>query len=300
MDGIDMRILSRLMNNCRESDRQIGKSVGISGSAVNSRIKKLEGSGVIEGYTIKIEPPVLGYGIFYVMVSGSEIKDMVEQIKTVGEPFFIVPCVGGVTVCGIVVSGAMKDKIELVKDGMRDARVLAVLEPGAGAAESNLTKTDLEIIDRLLECPRKRIEDVSREASLSTKTVARSLDKLFGNENIQFTAMYDPTRLGGYIPYAVLTWISGDIRKIKKKFDERFGGAYMQIPFLTENQIVLFMYGGSIFAMDQVTQEIRDVDGVRSTDIFIPKNIVYPNAWLKNAIRAAKRSPTLHLAHQTN
>ena len=37
MDNFDIQILSRLLNNCRESDRQIGRELGMSGGAVNSR-----------------------------------------------------------------------------------------------------------------------------------------------------------------------------------------------------------------------------------------------------------------------
>ena len=44
MDNLDMKILSRLLNNCRESDRQIGKELGISGGAVRVRIKKMQES----------------------------------------------------------------------------------------------------------------------------------------------------------------------------------------------------------------------------------------------------------------
>ena len=40
MDNLDMKILSRLLNNCRESDRQIGIELGISGGAVRARIRK--------------------------------------------------------------------------------------------------------------------------------------------------------------------------------------------------------------------------------------------------------------------
>jgi len=300
MDKIDMRILSHLMNNCRESDRQIGKSVGISGNAVNSRIKKLEKAGVIEGYTIKIEPPALGYGIFYVVISGNEVEGKIEQIKLIGEPFFIVPCVGGATVCGIVVKEDVENKIELAKNIMKDVRILTIFEAKTDIAGSNLTKTDLEIIEELLRDPRKKIEDVAKETEFSTKTVTRSLDKLFKNENVQFTTMYDPSKLENYIPYAVLAWISGDMKEIRREFDERFGRMYMQIPFLTKNQIVLFLYSDNIFKLDEITQEIRDIPGVESTDIFIPKNIVFPNTWIKNAIRAARRSPTLHLMYQTN
>lgn len=294
-----MRILSRLVNNCRESDRQIGRAAGISGNAVGSRIRKMEGAGVIRGYTVKIEPPALGYGIFYAVVAGDRADERVGQIRLVGDPFFIVPCVGGVTVFGVVAKENVQEKIELARGVMKGVRVLTIFEAQAGGgAGPDLTRTDLEIIEALLDDPRKRIEAVAREAGLSTRTVARSLDKLHANEDVQFTAVYDPSRLGGYIPYAVLTWISGDMKRIKGRFDRKFGGAYMQIPFLTRNQIVLFMYSDNIFKLDEVTQEIRRIRGVEATDIFIPKEISFPHAWVRGAVEEAKRSPTLHLARQ--
>ena len=40
MDNLDMKILSRLLNNCRESDRQIGMELGISGGAVQCKNQK--------------------------------------------------------------------------------------------------------------------------------------------------------------------------------------------------------------------------------------------------------------------
>jgi DNA-binding Lrp family transcriptional regulator len=42
LDILDIKILGRLLNNCRESDRQIGKELGISGGAVRARIKKMQ------------------------------------------------------------------------------------------------------------------------------------------------------------------------------------------------------------------------------------------------------------------
>ena len=300
MDKIDMHILSHLMNNCRESDRKIGKNIGISGNAVNSRIKKLEQLKIIEGYTIKIEPPILGYGIFYVVVSGDDIDEKLNQVKLIGEPFFTVPCVGGITVCGIVVKEEVEKKIELAKNIMKDVRVLSIFEAEGNNLDSNLTKTDLEIIDKLLDNPRKKIEDVAKEAKLSTKTITRSLEKLYANESIQFTTIYDPSKLENYIPYAVLTWINGNMGKIKKILDKKYGKNYMQIPFLTKNQIVLFLYSNNIFKMDEVTQDIRKIPGVDFTDIFIPKKISFPYMWIKNAITNAKKSPTLHLTYHTN
>ncbi len=45
MDNSDIKILSKLLNNCRESDRQIGKDLGISGGSVRARIRKMEDAG---------------------------------------------------------------------------------------------------------------------------------------------------------------------------------------------------------------------------------------------------------------
>lgn len=63
----------------------------------------MQESKIIEKFTIKVEPPILGLGVLYVVVSGQNIKDILEQIRLVGEPFFVVPCVGGITVCSIVI-----------------------------------------------------------------------------------------------------------------------------------------------------------------------------------------------------
>ena len=50
-----MKILSRLLNNCRKPDRQIGMELGISGGAVGSRISKMEKLGIIEKFCLKVE-----------------------------------------------------------------------------------------------------------------------------------------------------------------------------------------------------------------------------------------------------
>ena len=295
-----MQILSRLLNNCRESDRQIGKELGVSGGAVKSRIRKMQEAGVIEYFALKIEPPVLGYGVFYIVVTGRDFNAILEQVKLVGEPFLIVPCVGGVTVCGIVVKENVQQKIELAKNLMRDVRVLTIFEAENPGVNSNLTKTDLMIINELMKDPRQKIETIAKATKLSTKTITRSIDKLQKDDAIQFTLVYEPTRIDGYIPHAILTWVTGDLEKTLRRLESEFEKSFLQIPFIAKNQIVLFMYSDNIFKLDDLTQRVRNVHGVESADLFIPKKIVFPQKWIQNAISDANKSPTLHLMYQTN
>ncbi len=295
-----MQILSRLLNNCREPDRQIGMEVGISGGAVKSRIKKMIKNGIIEFFTLKIEPSVLGYGILYFVVTGEDLDKILQQVKLIGEPFFVVPCVGGVTVCSIVVKENVQQKIELAKNLMKDVRVLSIFEAENPGVSSDLTKTDLEIINELTKDPRQKIEDIAKKTDLSPKTVTRSIEKLQNDDAIQFTLVYEPTKIKGYIPFCILTWIDGDLKQTLDVLKNEFSEYFMQIPFIAKNQILLFMYSDDIFKLDNLTQQARKIPGVRTADLFIPRKIAFPQEWIKDAIKEAKKSPTLHLMYQTN
>ncbi|MDH3277335.1 MAG: AsnC family transcriptional regulator [Nitrosopumilus sp.] len=300
MDNSDIKILSRLLNNCRESDRQIGKYLGISGGSVRARIRKMEDLKIIENFTIKVDPPVLGLGVLYIVVSGQNIQEILEQIRLVGKPCFIVTCIGGVTVCGIVAKGNLEEKIELANKLMKGVRVLSIFESENPEYDSNLTKTDLEILEQLMKDPRQKIESLSKKTNFSTKTVARCIEKLNQTEGIQFTLTYNPTKIKGFIPHAILTWIEGDIKETLKILEKKFSDSFLQIPFIAKNQIVLFMFSKDIYDMDELTQKVRNIEYVKTADLFIPKKMKFLHDWLESAITELKNSPTLHLLYQTN
>ncbi len=295
-----MKILNVLLDNCRESDRQIGKKIGISGGAVKNRIQKMIDNKIIEKFTLKIEPPVLGYNLFYVVVTGQNKDDILKQIKLVGDPFLVVPCVGEITVCGIVVKENVEQKIELAKNLMKDVRVLSIFIAENPGIRSDITKTDLEIIEKLLEDPRAKIDDIAKATDFSSKTITRSIDKLQNDEAILFSLIYNPEKLSGYVPYAILVWVDGDLNSVLKSVEKKFSDSFLQKPFIAKNQIVLFMYSDNIFKLDDLTQKVRDINGVKFADLFIPKKINLPTKWISDSIKSSKSSKKLHLVYQTH
>ena len=295
-----MKILNMLLDNCRESDRQIGKIIGISGGAVKSRIQKMIDNKVIQKFTLKIEPPILGYNLFYVVVTGENKDDILKQVKLIGDPFLVVPCVGGITVCGIVVKENVEQKIELTKNLMRDVRVLSIFNAENPGISSDLTRTDLEIIEKLLQNPRAKIDEIAGATNFSTKTITRSIEKLQNDDAILFSLLYDPEKLSGYVPYAILVWVENDFKKTLKTLEKKFSNSFLQKPFIAKNQIVLFMYSDNIFKLDELTQNVRDVDGVKFADLFIPKEINLPTKWISDSIKLSKSSKKLHLVYQTH
>ncbi len=61
MNKVDIAILKALVRNSRASLQEIGAQVGLSATPCWNRIKRMEESGVIEGYTVRLNPEALGY-----------------------------------------------------------------------------------------------------------------------------------------------------------------------------------------------------------------------------------------------
>lgn len=67
MDIIDVKILEVLQSNSRVSISELSKKVNLSLSAVSERLKKLEGSNVIEKYTVILNSQALDKELSVIM-----------------------------------------------------------------------------------------------------------------------------------------------------------------------------------------------------------------------------------------
>lgn len=67
MDNIDYKILNMLKENGREKASDISKAIQLSVSAVLDRIKKMEESGLIKGYTVMVDAKALGNDVTALM-----------------------------------------------------------------------------------------------------------------------------------------------------------------------------------------------------------------------------------------
>lgn len=63
MDDYDRKILAYIQQSGRASYGEIGAAAGLSVSAVNERLKKLERQGVIAGWTARLNPAAVGCGV---------------------------------------------------------------------------------------------------------------------------------------------------------------------------------------------------------------------------------------------
>jgi len=61
IDEVDRKILNELLRDCRRSYRSIARRAGVSVGTALTRIRRLEKSGVIRGYSAVLDHDKLGY-----------------------------------------------------------------------------------------------------------------------------------------------------------------------------------------------------------------------------------------------
>ncbi len=102
LDTVDRKLLDALINNARTSNAELARLVGLSAPSVTERIRRLEDSGIIGGYTIKVDPTALGLPISVwlrvrpmpgeydrVVAILQNIKEVVQCDRVTGEDCFL-------------------------------------------------------------------------------------------------------------------------------------------------------------------------------------------------------------------
>jgi Lrp/AsnC family leucine-responsive transcriptional regulator len=92
IDTIDGQILTILQNNCRTSNAEIARQLGMAPSAIFERIKRLEERGYIEGFSARLNPKLLNLGLLAFVqvrsrdrVSGLDTAERLAQFPEVLE-----------------------------------------------------------------------------------------------------------------------------------------------------------------------------------------------------------------------
>ncbi|WP_159172643.1 Lrp/AsnC family transcriptional regulator [Exiguobacterium oxidotolerans] len=68
LDQTDLQIIDELSQNSRITMKELGQKIHLSGPATSARVLKLEEQGIIEEYTILVNPLKMGYSV-HAMIS---------------------------------------------------------------------------------------------------------------------------------------------------------------------------------------------------------------------------------------
>lgn len=102
LDSIDIELLRILHRDARASIADLARALSMSAPSISERLRRLRESGVIQGFTIEVDPTLLGYELaFYIRISPlpgqlskavsviHQIDEIVECDRITGDDCFI-------------------------------------------------------------------------------------------------------------------------------------------------------------------------------------------------------------------
>lgn len=163
LDLVDRKILGVLRENARTSKADISRRVGLTPTAVHERLSKLERSGVVRGYDVRLDAEALGLAVTaYVFVTRVGPAARAET----GKRLAMLPEVEEVS----KLAGA---EDFLVKVRVADTKALArLLDSGFGSIESVGSTRTAIVLDTILDTRGPRVP-AEPDGSLRDVTTAR-------------------------------------------------------------------------------------------------------------------------------
>jgi DNA-binding Lrp family transcriptional regulator len=87
VDDIDRQLIGLLRNDARASVASLAKALGVSRGTVQNRMARLEASGTIVGYTVRLKPDIEEQrmrAFMTVAVEGNQVDAVIRAMR--GEP----------------------------------------------------------------------------------------------------------------------------------------------------------------------------------------------------------------------
>lgn len=150
MDETDLKILTMLRDNSRESLGKISEVLGISKATVSRRLSRIEQEGYITGYTIITNPAKMGLmkGMISLEIMGTAVNAVIDQLRGFKEIESVMRVFGDHGLICVVYTKSVDSLYELIQND-----ILKI---------PNVRNVEVDIvIDRMLINPNAEL-DVSR------------------------------------------------------------------------------------------------------------------------------------------
>jgi DNA-binding Lrp family transcriptional regulator len=275
LDETDIDILRILFNDCRTSYRSIGLSVELSTNAVKARVKRLFSTGVIQDFSIMINPAAFGDPkLCHLTIKDSKtLKETMNRLKLLGELVMKLDCIGGISVIVVAIrKQEQEEKIQLLSEALKPAIVQNCFVGQSHPTTLKLRETDFKILKCLISNPRMEISEIARRISASSKTVSSKLEKMKENKMLHFIVKTDPASMQGYVRLIMIIRMERkgsqkSIRHIQEELEKNF---VMAFPIIIQEDVTTWqLVAQNIFEIDPVLKKIELLGGVKGADVYI-------------------------------
>jgi len=293
LDKLDLKIISLLSENSRISYRNISSIVDLSPNAVKIRVNKMLSSGIIKEFVVRVNPSLFGYEKEFSLTIrniDSKIKEdsIIDKLRLFGEILVFAKQLGGSCICILAAKKETEEKISIIDDLMKPSIVEKTIFADYNVPSMKIHTSDLIIIKCLLSHPRMQIENISKETSLSTKTITRWFEKMKRNHIVQFTIMRDMSSLQliGYIEFAIIINVNKHLyQSVLETIYHEMAEYILFIPNIYRNNIIFaVLFCANIPMLDLIVTRLQTYKGVEKIELFITTKLAFYQNWLNKEI----------------
>jgi DNA-binding Lrp family transcriptional regulator len=191
----------------RISYAEVGRRLDLDEETVRARVKKLQESGVIAGWSVFLNPRVLGRAMVRV---GLALADEAAKDR-------VLPALRAMDGVQLIFDhyGPSLGVVFMQEPGRALERQLEVLAALTGStphvspvtfppATTELSKQDWRIVRALRADARRSYAELAGELGLSERTLRRSIDRLTQGKAVYLMPRIDMTRVDGLVPASFL------------------------------------------------------------------------------------------------
>lgn len=292
IDNTDLAIMKELQRNSRASTRKIGNSLGISYNTINNRIKRMADQNVIDRFIAVVNHEFFGYKKLYLLISGidmekynnSNIFSILNLAGHVSEHYI---CVGQLHSFGLLIKENLDQKVEMLKRLIENLTILGIQEPRKTRIRlERLKKIDFKIIYYLVKDPRASLDDMARNAKVTTKTVKRRIDDLITNNVIAFSTTFRPESIQGYILFHILLIAPpGSELRIYERIRSDYQTHFFAEPVVQRGIIFLNLFAQNVYELDnRYVEIINSSSEIEKSWLFIDKDVKIFQNWIVDEI----------------
>jgi DNA-binding Lrp family transcriptional regulator len=293
LDKLDLKIISLLSRDCRISYRNMASIVNLTPNAVKARVNKMISKGIIKNFIVRANPALFGYEIecsITIQNVGRKMKEehIVDKLNLFGNVLVYAKQLGQSSIYVLALKEVEEDKIRLINDLIKPAVVEKIIFANYRLPSIKIHISDLKIIKSLLLNPRMQIEEIAKDTSLSTRTVARWFERMKKNQFLEFTTMRNMSSLQliGYIEFALIIAVDKNfhrnvINTISYEMDEYL----LFIPNVYQDNVIFAVFFcANIPTLDLILTRLQSYKGIKKIDLFITTRLTFYQDWLKKEI----------------
>lgn len=287
MDVRDFRIYLELERNPFASWEAIGRTIGMSGTAVKVRIDRMRSRGVISGVYVMPVAQVLGrHWQTFGIAAGSDGPDDAAILRADDVVWTWRDH------RGLLVVNAFTEEEDAVPEGLiamfgKAALVPTQPEPPItlDPASFVLSPLDWRILEVLIDRPRTPLSSMARQVGLSARTVRKRRDALYRRGLVRAFISLDASREPGEIVYGA--YVSVDRRENLRKVRAR--GAARVWTHYNPPAALLMGHVPTYSAAAEAERQLQATPGAKGVMFSIPTGGSFAAERVREWIQAERR-----------